>query len=269
MPVTVNDIIEVMAALAPPVLAESWDNVGLQIGRKDWPVKKLWVALDPLFNVVYSACNQEVDLLITHHPLFFKPINTIDLATPTGSIIHKAVEHQLAIFSAHTNLDSVNGGINDILASIIGLSNLGILAEANEFMNKIHGLGRIGDLAGTILLSDLVIDLKAKLSISSVRVAGNLDLPVKRVALCSGSGSSLLEKFFSSGAQVYITGDVRYHDARMIEEKGLACIDIGHFASEHIIVKSLAESLGNILESKNMDVMVEAFTKEQEPFILL
>ncbi len=120
---TVSDIIDVLESIAPQALAEKWDNVGLQVGDPGRPVKNIWVALDPTYQVVNAACHQKVDLLITHHPLIFKPLQSLDFSTPEGSIIDLAVRHRLAIFAAHTNLDSALGGINDVLAGRIGLDD--------------------------------------------------------------------------------------------------------------------------------------------------
>ena len=129
MTTTVADIIKVMDSVAPVRLAAEGDNVGLQVGQKDWPVRNIWVALDPLYEVVEAACRHDVDLLITHHPLIFRPLRSIDFNTKLGAIIQMAARSQLAIFSAHTNLDIVADGLNDILASRIGLSNLKVLGE--------------------------------------------------------------------------------------------------------------------------------------------
>jgi len=152
---TVGEIINFVEKLAPRELAEPWDNVGLQVGSRDWPVKSVWVALDPLHQVVAAACQAEVDLLITHHPLIFKPLTSVDCTTPTGDIIHSALRHHLAIFSAHTNLDSVAGGVNDSLAQRIGLRNLAVLHQGEqEGMSQdgqgqlaVQGLGRTGELS--------------------------------------------------------------------------------------------------------------------------
>ena len=377
MTVTVADIIRIMETLAPSRLAETWDNAGLQVGRKDWPVRRVWVALDPTPDVMAAASEKGADLLITHHPLIFKPLKSVDFSTPAGSIILMASQHQMAIFSAHTNLDNVAGGVNDVLASKIGLKNLEILGKAmepeicklvvyvpaeyeqkilnalfetsagsigeysccsfrnrgkgtfrpgplakpfageagkishadevrietvvaqndvtrvteyikdihpyetmaydvypiqnSEFRipdsNRIQGLGRIGELDEKMDLASFALKIKEILGLESVKVAGKPDLPVTRAALCTGSGSSLMNIFFSSGAEVYISGDLRYHDARDAEAQGRGLIDIGHFASEFMIVEVLADRLGKILHEAGMDVTVEACRLEEEPFV--
>ena len=116
MVATVADIAKIMETIAPSWLAEKWDNVGLQIGDPLWPVKKIRVALDPTREVVESCCEDGIDLLLTHHPLIFKPLKRIDLGTPQGSLFEKAIAHRMAIYAAHTNFDRLAGGLNDILA---------------------------------------------------------------------------------------------------------------------------------------------------------
>ncbi|MBN1930641.1 MAG: Nif3-like dinuclear metal center hexameric protein [Desulfobacterales bacterium] len=269
MGVTVADIIKAMEKIAPVLLAEQWDNVGLQIGKDDWPVKRIWVALDPGPEVVHAACSKNVNLLITHHPLIFKPLRSIDFSTPTGAIIQMATRHNLALFSAHTNLDKAKDGLNDVLASKLGLKNLKVLEESTEPNETCQGLGRIGDLDEGIDLFSFAQRVKEKLELVSIKVSGRHDLLIKKVALCTGSGSGLMDDFLSSGAQVYISGDLRYHDARAAEVVDLGLIDIGHFTSEHLIVEVLAGRLQRILSENAIEVKVEAFGLEKDPFMTL
>ena len=275
--------------LAPSHLAEPWDNSGLQVGRQDWTIESIWVSLDPLSEVVSAACKRGVDLLITHHPLIFHPLRSVDFGTPVGAIVQMAAEYRLAIYAMHTNLDSTAGGLNDVLAARIGLKNVGALkgSTASEESLKQHendgvfgfealkttigaqGLGRVGDLERPMELSLFAEMVKQRLGIETVRVAGDPALRITRAALCAGSGSSLMERFYSSGAQVYITGDLRYHDARAAEAKSLGLLDIGHFQSEHLIVDHLAERLDHTLKSAGVEVTVKAYRLETDPFRLI
>ena len=361
---TVSDIIDVLDRLAPQALAEEWDNVGLQVGDPRRRVKTIWIALDPIYPVVDAACRQKVDLLITHHPLIFKPLRSINVRSPQGSIIDLAVRHRLAIFAAHTNLDSALGGINDVLAERIKLFDLKPLAKAKEpqrFKLVIHaprkaeqritrlldqtgsesnyrvndtncvmpvttiaaagdagklsgmdqlrieisvgkdelasikralddvtlddrtwydayplitpdqgrGIGRIGSLQTELELKSLALMIQKRLKLSHLKYAGDPALPVKKVAVCSGSGSSLLAAFFASDAQVYISGDLHYHDARDVEASNLGLIDIGHFSSEHLIVEALAERLASTFADSNMNLTVQACNFEKDPFKVL
>jgi dinuclear metal center YbgI/SA1388 family protein len=287
MGATVEDIVKIMNGFVPPWLAEDWDNVGLQIGDSRWPVRSIWTALDPTLEVVKAACNEDVDLLITHHPLFFRPIKSIDFSSPHGSIIRTAAQHQLAIFSAHTNLDMVRDGVNDVLARRLGLKGIEILQPRNweqrlksgdALTGDIspiidieieHGLGRIGSLGTIKKLASLALTVKEKLNLNFVKVAGNPELEISQVAICSGSGSSLMKTFLASNAQVYISGDIHYHDAREAESVDRAIIDIGHFASEHLMVEALALQLAKILPEAGIRAAIKACTIEKDPFSIL
>ena len=288
MKAAVSDIIDLMDHIAPPSLAEEWDNAGLQVGDRRWTVRRVGVALDAGLEVVTAACQMKVDLLITHHPLIFKPLTAIDYQTPLGTIVKKAVQHRLSIFSAHTNLDKTKGGLNDILARRIGLLDCTVLAEAEnpehggltgeaEAVHKeksespgYHvGLGRVGTLPKTMMLKDFALGVKQQLNLDTIKVVGNAGLVVKKAAVCTGSGSSLLKAFFKSGAQVYVSGDLHFHDARDVEAADLGLIDIGHFPSEYLMVASLVKRLTQIITQNRLDVEVCACGNERDPFVVL
>ncbi|MEA3429385.1 MAG: Nif3-like dinuclear metal center hexameric protein, partial [Thermodesulfobacteriota bacterium] len=191
---------------------------------------------------------------------------------PVGAIIDMASKHKMAIFAAHTNLDKVTDGLNDILARIIGLNNLKALGESTSesmLAGRQQGLGRIGDLVRETKLSSFALEIKKKIGLNYIKVAGEPDLLIKKAALCTGSGSSLINNFFASGAQVYISGDFRYHDARAAEAANLGIIDISHFASEHLVVEIFARRLREIISKTGIDVKVEACKSEIDPFVLL
>ena len=264
---------DVMERLAPIGLAEDWDNAGLQIGHREKSVTRVMVALDPSMAVIKNACDKRTDLLITHHPLIFKPIRSLDLSSPLGKIVALVIKKDLSIFSAHTNLDSVNNGINDVLAEKIGLTDVTILdkvGEGNVTDSEINsGLGRIGYLKEKMNLYQFADNMKSKLGLDCIKVVGDQNLVVEQVALCCGSGSSLVGKFFSSSAQVFVSGDLKYHDARDAEMLNRGLVDIGHFASEHLILDVLAEKIHQLLTQQKMEVWVDTCDIESDPFITL
>jgi dinuclear metal center YbgI/SA1388 family protein len=269
----VGDVMQIMERLAPLHLAEEWDNCGLQVGSAHWPVRKIWIALDPLPEVVCTAAEQQVDLLMTHHPLIFKPLRTIDAQTPVGGLIERALSARMAIYSAHTNLDSAREGVNTILARTLGLKKLTPLVPytaENLAPDKAVrlGLGRLGSLDRATTLSALIGRIKKRMHLLTVKVAGDLRLEVRRAAVCSGSGSSLIEAFLDSDAQVYISGDLHYHAARTVVEAGRALIDVGHFASEHLVTDALSTQLGAAIKNSGWDVVVEPCRLERDPFML-
>jgi GTP cyclohydrolase I len=237
-------------------------------------VKKIWVALDPLLSVIESAVDHQVDLVITHHPLVFHPLTKIDLETSAGKVIGTAIRGNIAIYAAHTNLDSALEGINDLLAHQMGVHDLRPLVPCNFLSVKVNGddafpapgLGRIGALRTPIAVDGLAQRIKACLGLEQVIVSGDMRLMVHRAAVCSGSGAGLLEAFLASDAQVYISGDLKYHNARSVEAAGRAMIDVGHFASEHIIIDVLVNKLQDAIHAAHWPVQVEACQIEQDPF---
>ena len=262
-----GDIIDSVKEIIPSELSEDWDNSGLQIGDRNWLVEKIWVALDPLPEVIGSACQDGVGLVITHHPLIFKPLANIDVNTFEGSVIQQALAHRVAVFSAHTNLDKVQAGVNDVLAARIGLSD--IFPLTMDAASGKPGFGRVGELVSPLPLYEFAHKLKKTLNLAHVKMAGNLEMDVRSVAVCSGSGSSMIPAFLESGADAFVSGDLRYHDARMFEFVRKALIDIGHFASEHLIVESLADRLKHHFESSGLNLLVEAYPFEKDPFVIL
>jgi dinuclear metal center YbgI/SA1388 family protein len=267
MTCSVADVIQVIEKLAPLGLASSWDNAGLQVGALIWPVETVWVALDPLPDVVSDACEANVDMLVTHHPLIFKPLNAVDVATQEGAIIQSAIHHSLAIYAAHTNLDTAEDGVNDTLALTIGLKDIAPFAASLE--GDMQDFLRVGFLSEETTLKDFARRIKENLAADSVRIAGNANLKVNKVAICSGSGSSLLSAFFVSESDVFVSGDLKYHDARTVEGAGKGLVDIGHFASEHVMVEVFSKRLGQRLKDEGKNVRVEPYRFEKDPFVVL
>ncbi len=265
----VSDIIQLIEGIAPSFLAEDWDNCGLQVGSAKWTVEKIWVALDPLHDVVQSAASQNVDMIITHHPLIFNPLRTIDVETSVGKVIETLLDAKIALYSAHTNLDSAGQGVNEVLARKIGLRELmPMLPYADADDGDMFGMGRVGTLAKKTPLLKLAQHIKAALNVPCIKIVGDPEMEVHQVAVCSGSGSSLLDDFFRTGAQVYISGDLRYHDARRVEDESRALIDIGHFNSEILIVEPLVEQLKLAMQTGQYQVSIEPCKLEKDPFLV-
>lgn len=261
------EVLSILEAIAPAGLAEEWDNVGLQIGDREAVVRAVRVALDPGPEVIAAACRQGADLLVTHHPLFFRPIRRLDLATPLGRSVARAIQAGLAVVSLHTNLDAAENGLNDMLAERLGLRAVRPLVPSSGGGGGMpHGMGRVGELEGELSLAQFAALVKGRLALEGLRWAGRESLGVRRVAVSTGSGGSLVEHFIASGAEVFVTGDMRYHDARAIEEAGCGLVDVGHFHSERIMKEALAARLGSALAARGYDVDVRPCAQERDPF---
>ncbi len=258
-----KDIIRLIDKEASFNLAEDWDNSGLQAGAESWPVKRVLIALDPSFEVISEAVRLKADLVLTHHPLFLKLPKNIDFNTMPGKVILISAKEKISIVSAHTNLDKAFGGLNDYFAKKIGLKKIVPLVDipGNE---NLSCFGRKGDFGKVVTLKELAVKIKKTLNLNYLRIVGDKNLTLKSAAVITGSGGSMLDSFFLSQADVFITGDVKYHEARMIEEKKSGMIDVGHFGSEHIAIQLLFDKL--FAASKEKDYEIIKYENESDPF---
>lgn len=343
--ITNQQIFSSIEKWAPRSLAYDWDPIGLQVGSKTKEAKKVLVTLDITEDVVNEAIEQNVDLIIAHHPLLFKPLNSLDVDSMKGRIVQKLIKHQITAYAAHTNLDIAEGGVNDILCEALDIQNQEILLETtseklykiyvyvplthllevqealgdsgagyigayshcqfqtegkgsfkplkdtNPFIgtlneithvdevkietiashtqldkvirtiHEIHpyeepaydifelknigkrfGLGRIGSISEEMTLKHFCEYVKEKLNLSHVRVSGDLQKGIKKIAVLGGSGQKYFDVAKQKGADVYITGDMTFHPAQDAEQMGMNVIDAGHYI-EKIMKQSMQEWL--------------------------
>ncbi len=230
----IYEIINAIEQYAPLEWASSFDNVGLMIGDKFREVNEILLTLDVDLEVAMEAKALGAELIISHHPLIFNPIKRITADSPEGKCLLFLAENKIAVYSAHTNLDSAPGGLNDLAAQFLRLNNTSPL-ETEEG----PGIGRIGDLSGTVSLEILAAEIKRIYRLPYIRYIGKGQRTVRRVALCTGSGGDLSDIARKKGADVYITGDIKYNVARDAAAEGLAVIELGHYESEYIVVDLL------------------------------
>ncbi len=269
MEATTADVIELINTLAPFDLAEEWDNCGLQAGHMSWPVRKVLVSLDVTVAVMAEAKKAGADLVLSHHPLMIKPVNCIDFSTMTGEAIAISSNDKISVVSAHTNLDKAVNGLNDFFADFIGVRETSPLCAAGSpdgEDRRAGGLGRTGQLADPVRLNHFAAEIKQKLAADHIRMIGDAQHRVRKVAVCTGSGGALIPEFIASGADVFVTGDIKYHEAREIEASGRALIDVGHFASERIAVDFLSETLEAAASHKGFGIEFIKHKKERDPF---
>ncbi len=354
-------LMDAMDKLAPRYLAEDWDNPGLLIGSPSQEINKVLTCLDVTESIIDRAINEKYDMLISHHPFLFRSFKRINTDKPLGRMIQKILSHNIAIFAAHTNLDTTFGGVNDVLAHRLNLSQikpltisyreeilkLGVnvpeeyadavrtaiakagagfignysdcsfqysgkgrftpLEGANPFigkqrknevvdevrietimpakiknrvikaMLKVHpyevpaydilptqncyyenGIGRIGILEKPVSLENFAVQIKHNLPGDTFRFVKSNDKLVHKVALCSGAGVEFLDKAAMQGADTYVTGDVKYHDAQHAQELGINLIDAGHFGTEMPVVKTIATYLENENNKNKWQILITA-----------
>jgi dinuclear metal center YbgI/SA1388 family protein len=262
----IKHIMQWIDSWAPFRFAEPWDNCGLQIGDPEAHVSKVMVALDPGSSVLDEARDLGCQCLVTHHPLFFKPINALLTNTWPGTIIVKALACGINIIAAHTNLDAARDGTNAQLKRLLGLHSVEPLDTARIDDERYAGIGLLGDLPRSMSLQSLVALLSHGLGDAAVRVAGDPDRLITRLAVCTGSGGSLIGKVLTAGADAFVSGDMKYHDGKLAEENGLAIIDIGHFASERLMLEPLASFLIARSDAEQSGIEVYIAKSERDPF---
>jgi dinuclear metal center YbgI/SA1388 family protein len=238
------------------------------VGSLETPVDKVLVALDPASAVLREAQGLLCQCLVTHHPLLLHPINSICTDSWPGSVIMRALVSGIGIIAAHTNLDAAREGTNVQLKELLGLEAAEPLEAEAGFCRegRYSGMGLVGLLPGDTTLGGLAGNLSGVLGGTVVRVTGDPQKRVSRAAVCSGSGGSLMGKVLASRAEVFITGDMKYHDARLAEENGLAVIDIGHFASEKLVLEPFGDFLRSKAKSEGAKLEVFISKSEQDPF---
>ena len=228
-----RDIINVIEEFAPLSIQESWDNSGLCVGSPDAQVTSVLLGLDCTEELVDEAIACGADMIITHHPLIFSGLKRITPEDQIGAAVIKAVKAGISIYAAHTSADKVIAGVSGAMAARLGLVNVSILDEDGDGT----GLGVVGDLQQPLSAQEAVALVKERFSLKAMRTSRPLEGHITRVAMCGGSGGSLIKAAMASGAQLYISGDISYHN--FFTREGFMIMDIGHYESEIEIVEIL------------------------------
>ncbi|MGJ0204434.1 Nif3-like dinuclear metal center hexameric protein [Leucobacter sp. gxy201] len=247
------DLRRVAESLWPAATAESWDRVGLAAGRDAAPLRRVLLAVDAVADTVDEALGRGADALITHHPLLLRGVHTIAEDTGKGALLARLIRGDCALLSAHTNADQPEGGVSDVIAKRLGLAGIEALVPA-EGPTAVFGIGRAGVLPRPETLREFAQRVAAIMpaTVSGVRVAGDPERPIRRVALLGGAGDSLLDHPLVRGADVYLTSDLRHHPAQEAVELarvagGPALVDVAHWASESLWLDAAAQTLARLL----------------------
>lgn len=365
-------VMTAMDEFAPRCLAEDWDNVGLLIGSPSQDIHKILTCLDVTEKIIDRAIAENYDMIISHHPFLFRAMKRIATDKPLGQMIQKILSHNIAIFAAHTNLDTTFGGVNDVLAQKLNLTDLKPLTisyreeilklgvnvpvdyadkvreavgragagfignysdcsfqfkgegrftplegslpfvgqqNKNEVVEEIrietvfpakiknrvikammkahpyempaydiiptqnvyneNGLGRIGRLVNPLTVTEFAEMVKQNLPGGTFRLVKGNDKQVQKVALCSGAGVEFLDRAAMQGADTYVTGDVKYHEAQHAQELGINLIDAGHFGTEMPVVETIAAYLQNENDKNKWQIEITADKMAKDVFITI
>ena len=256
----ISEVIRITDEICPPELAEEWDNCGWQIKCWDGDVMGVLTALEITGAVIDEAVSGGVNLIITHHPMIFQGIKSVDVNTVLGNYIIRLINNGISVYSCHTDFDKAEGGNNDHIGEALELTDVRCLDD---------GFTRIGKITGDMTASEFAVFVCRKLNLDerSVRICGDPHKHVKKAGWCSGAGADFAEAAAKAGCDVFVTGDVRYHEAREAAEAGrIVIIDAGHFGTEVSFGENMA---GKLSERLGAGVKVFSSAAEKEPFAYL
>ena len=232
----IRQITDVIERFAPLEWQESYDNAGLIVGRPDDEVHKALLAVDVTEEVLDEAEAEGCDLVITHHPIVFRALKRFNSADPVERCVERAIRSRIALYACHTNLDSAPGGMSWRLAEMLGVGNLRVLQPSETGDGA--GFGVVGELPEAVDTVEFMRIIQRRLEVSVVRYSDIATSGVRRVAVCTGAGASLIGEARRAGADIYITADMKYNDF-MTPDKALTVADIGHFESEYCAIALL------------------------------
>ena len=236
-----NEIVAVIEKTYRKEAALDFDNVGLQAGRTTKEVSKVLLALDATSSVIELAEKNQVDMLITHHPLIFSPLKSVTDQDFIGRRILRLLQDDIAYYAMHTNYDVL--GMAKLSETILQLTETEVLDVTGEFEGVLQGIGRVGVLNEHMTLGEFCDYVKEKLVLQHVKVFGNLNRLVKKIAISPGSGKSEILPALKQHADVLVTGDIGHHEGVDAVEQGLAIIDAGHYGTEYIFVEDMKKYL--------------------------
>lgn len=259
----IQHVIQKLAEAYPPQAALSWDNPGLQVGRPENTVKKILVALDPTDEVIEECISWKADLLVTHHPLLISGIRKINSEEYPGRKALTLAENRIAHYAMHTNYDVLK--MTELAETALKLKKTQILEVTGAADDgSAYGIGSVGNLPKKMTAKDCCAYVKKAFGLQTVRLFGNPDRQVKRLAVSPGSGKSMIEPALAASSDILVTGDIGHHEGIDAAAQGMAVIDAGHYGTEHMFVPQMAE----YLRAEFPELKIRE-ANEAEPFLTL
>lgn len=255
----IRDIIKIIEKTAPINLAYPWDNSGFLCGDINSDVKTVYITLDVNNYTVDEAIEKGAELIITHHPILFGGVKKIDYNTNEGRIISKLIKNNIAVYAAHTNMDTAINGLNDVLAEKLNIKDTKIIEK--HIPNENAGLGRIGTVK-QVTLKKFTKTVKKALNTPFVRVCGDLNTIIKTVAVGSGACDDIIPAAKEMGADVMVTADMKYHISIDSVEMGICVIDAGHYPTEIFVI----DIFENLLKDTDLNLIK---TTEKDVFTVV
>ena len=257
-----SDFIQILRQQSDESYACSWDNVGLLVGNSEKDIKKVYIALDATDEAVEEAAAEKADLLLTHHPLIFQGMMRITEQDFIGRRVIALIRADMCYYAMHTNFDVV--AMAQAAADELGLTDTRVLSVTFDDGNKKEGIGRYGKGERIMSLAEWAAYVKEVFRLKYVNVYGDLEMPVETVAVCPGSGKSVVKDAVAAGADVFITGDVDHHMGIDLAAQGVGVIDAGHYGLEKIFTPYMKDFLKKEIPSIQIHM-----AEEKNPFYTL
>lgn len=256
--VTTDKIVEFLEKFAPAQFAEDYDNVGLLIGDKNKKINKVLITLDADEAVVRDAVELGCDLIISHHPLIFKPLKRVVSDDSISRTIIELIKNDISLISVHTNFDGVKSGLCDLFLDKIADTKERCAIEGDTD----NGSGRMAEMKEAKTLSEILSTIKEKFSLESLNYVGNADKEIRKIAVCNGGGADFLYQVKDAGCDAFVSGDFKYHHARFAYENDIALVCVPHYNAEimfceyvkELLEKEFKESIEIYVTDKNIDV---------------
>ncbi len=255
-------LVEIIEGFCPSETAEAWDNCGFQLdlGGALKEIRKVLVSLEVTEAVIDEAIELGADLILTHHPLLFSGVKKIEEEDVTGNYLIRLIREGISVYSCHTSFDKLPGGNNDYLGFMLDLENIRPFARDNGFCRK-------GRPPFSATFAELIGAASEALSMEKryFRWTGDLTKTIETVGWCTGAGSEFIKAAWEDGCDLYITGDLKYHEAQMAKEMGLCVLDIGHYGSEKIFAENMADMLREHIGAEDVEIFCSE--KDLNPFL--
>ncbi len=257
---TLKELMQLLERRFPLDKAERWDNSGLQTGRKNKEIRKVYIALDATAEVIERAASWGADLLLTHHPLTLDGVKSVTAESLTGGKFYMLIQNDICSYAMHTNYDALE--MAPLAGGMMKLQNPEILeSTGTDAKGEEIGFGRVGSLVRPVTLLECAELVKTIFHLEHVKIFGDMEQVIQRVAISPGSGKSLIPAAIRKRAEVLITGDIGHHDGLDAVDSNLAVIDAGHYGLEHIFITQMETFLKK--EGKNLEIRTD---KIRSPF---
>lgn len=257
-----GEIIEKLEQIAPVKYAEEWDNVGFLAGRREKKIQTVFIALDATDEIIEEAIEVGADMILTHHPLIFKPVTRVNEDDFIGRRLVRLLQNDICYYVMHTNFDVV--AMAQAAADELGLTDTEVLSVTLVDGNRKEGIGRYGKGEKVMSLSECAACVKEVFRLKYVNVYGDLETPIETIAICPGSGKSTMKDVVAVGAEVLITGDVDHHMGIDLVAQGVCVIDAGHYGLEKIFTPYMKDFLKKEIPSIQIQM-----AEEKNPFYTL